>query len=369
MFYLINKKIMNPKNRKRKIHELENIEEEKKKNDNIDNNDIIKNEENKIRCKGCTKFYPLSHFISLKNGAQTKKCQKCRDISARCRKSQHSNASKIRQHYINLKRNLPPCVMCGDDNPNHKEFDHINPADKLCIVGNCRSIEQMENEAKKCQSVCRKCHVKKSISQKRENMSDKTKNSLCYKNKQRKRKYVNDIKIKIGKCQMEGCNDTFDLENLEFYDFDHLDPKDKFNSVSYMVTSHSLDRIQEEIKKCRLLCGYCHRTHSLEQQKDMVEIHKSYTEPITKKAKKYPSKRIFPPSTTTKKLTIEQVNLIRKEWNVDNFTLKCLSEKYNVSSKYIEDILKNRVYYDASYIKTYQGKSNNRNWMNKKYNR
>jgi hypothetical protein len=57
-----------------------------------------------------------------------------------------------------------------------------------------------------------------------------------------------------GKCSVEGCNATEDLE------FDHIDPETKaFNLASNW--SRSWDDIVKELNKCQLLCS----THHLEK--------------------------------------------------------------------------------------------------------
>ena len=41
-------------------------------------------------------------------------------------------------------------------------------------------------------------------------------------------------------------------------DFDHIDPSTKVYDIAKMATRR-LDKIQEEIKKCQVLCANCHR--------------------------------------------------------------------------------------------------------------
>ena len=42
-------------------------------------------------------------------------------------------------------------------------------------------------------------------------------------------------------------------------DFDHIDPKLKISSVSFMAKAGNSKAILEEMAKCRLLCACCHR--------------------------------------------------------------------------------------------------------------
>lgn len=42
------------------------------------------------------------------------------------------------------------------------------------------------------------------------------------------------------------------------YDFHHIDPNQKETKVS-QLTGMALDRLEEEIKKCIMVCSNCHR--------------------------------------------------------------------------------------------------------------
>lgn len=49
-------------------------------------------------------------------------------------------------------------------------------------------------------------------------------------------------------------------------DFDHIDPSDKTFSISHGVRLNvSIERLKEEIRKCKLLCVWCHvlKTHGI----------------------------------------------------------------------------------------------------------
>ncbi len=46
------------------------------------------------------------------------------------------------------------------------------------------------------------------------------------------------------------------------YDFHHTDPTTKeYGGIAKMVTTSSLEKIAEEVKKCELMCSNCHRIH------------------------------------------------------------------------------------------------------------
>ena len=67
---------------------------------------------------------------------------------------------------------------------------------------------------------------------------------------QRNKEFINSKKIKCAKCGYCRCK-----EALEFH---HLDPTQKDFSSAGMKT-RSIQRIQEEIDKCVVLCANCHR--------------------------------------------------------------------------------------------------------------
>lgn len=60
-------------------------------------------------------------------------------------------------------------------------------------------------------------------------------------------------------CEHCGNSDPRVLE------FDHIDQNTKTADISYLVYRSPLERIQEEIAKCRVLCANCHRIRTAHQ--------------------------------------------------------------------------------------------------------
>lgn len=204
-------------------------------------------------CSNCKKYYPYDQFISMVSGKECKTCLRCREGAITSRKNPETKSYKLRVHYEELKALLPPCVFCGNDNSLHKQFDHIDPNTKLYEVRYAHSVKRMNEEAVKCQSVCIKCHCKRTRDQQDKTRTTNPKTAAIKRRKQRNYDYVNQRKLEIGSCQ-EDCGDVFDLDNLRFYEFDHDHISKKMDSVSAMAKNCvSLERLEQEIQKCRLV--------------------------------------------------------------------------------------------------------------------
>jgi len=72
-------------------------------------------------------------------------------------------------------------------------------------------------------------------------------------NKLKKSKKTRVVELMGNKCK--DCKKSYPLE---CYDFHHVNPKDKDNTVSWLLHC-SWARIIKEVKKCVLLCANCHR--------------------------------------------------------------------------------------------------------------
>ena len=74
---------------------------------------------------------------------------------------------------------------------------------------------------------------------------------------QERRRYSQLKKIEIGQCEI--CRLVCDEHTHVAFAFDHLDRKTKVANISKMVwKSFTIQQIDDEIAKCRLLCHCCH---------------------------------------------------------------------------------------------------------------
>ena len=71
-----------------------------------------------------------------------------------------------------------------------------------------------------------------------------------------------NIGLKCAKCGYDKCG-----ASLEFH---HIDPSEKDETISRMISNnYTLDLVEEEIKKCIVLCSNCHHEfHFLEHNNE-----------------------------------------------------------------------------------------------------
>tara|TARA_R100000654_G_C2641241_1_gene121720 strand:+ start:259 stop:666 length:408 start_codon:yes stop_codon:yes gene_type:complete len=109
----------------------------------------------------------------------------------------------------------------------------------------CKIIDQREKEQKE--------FLKKLYSALQKTKNAKKKLNPDAKTKAKKRLQVQEYK-KIMGCSKCGYN-----KNPDILHFHHINPKTKLANISRMVgKNHSMKRINDEIKKCKLLCITCH---------------------------------------------------------------------------------------------------------------
>lgn len=149
---------------------------------------------------------------------------------------------------------------------------------KRKLISKVHSEHEMKLELLKCRPLCVKCHVEETMRREDEQRaelgkgkSEKTKKNLL------KLAYVNNLKL--AGCVACGFKDR---RLPRFFHLDHIDPSSKIEGISKMVTTAActLNDLKEEIAKCRILCGHCHRIHTTKQRKEglFIKREKSVSE-------------------------------------------------------------------------------------------
>lgn len=215
-------------------------------------------------CSRCLNYKEKSDF-EHQNRHGIAKCFTCREYLAPVANLSNPGNVKRRklvEFYISLKKGQK-CIDCGNAEYKVLEFDHRNPKEKLKQVKEMTTIETMKSEAAKCDLRCVNCHQIKTIKDGRERREGKIESFSTNSDRYRAKEFVNSIRMRLGRCEI--CQ-YFNKDFLEVLQFDHLDPTTKHNSISQMVNERYPNSvIQQEIDKCRMICGNCHRLHTIQQ--------------------------------------------------------------------------------------------------------
>jgi hypothetical protein len=262
-----------------------------------------------ILCKGTEKN--ITEF-----SPKSKICKKC--VCHNTKEYYKKNNRPYRLKKNELKSEAK-CVQCGCNDIRLLEFDHLDK--KNFNICKNFSKESIVKEANLTQFLCVWCHRLKSreqMDEKKEqksfeitdrptnpndgkpcvgdlcqgklqyhtmfyNMKKKSYCKICYSYKGRlvrelNGNFVNNLKLQLKECEL--CKIAVTEETVCCFDFDHL--RDKTVNVSILVrlNSNRTKQIEEEAKKCRLLCCKCHRIVTAEQFKFNYEVPQNPTPPI-----------------------------------------------------------------------------------------
>ena len=77
-----------------------------------------------------------------------------------------------------------------------------------------------------------------------------------------------DINCKLERKECDICKKEVKRENTHHFEWNHIDPAQKDYMVCRIYTNSKL--YNEEIKKCNLLCLFCHADVTKQQRKDGV---------------------------------------------------------------------------------------------------
>ena len=276
----------------------------------------------------------IRNFISLVNGTETKTCLTCRDVN-----NERNRMSPLRQSYANLKKNMPPCNVCGDDDPDHLEFNHINPPTKRGEVCKMTTVATQLEEREGCDSKCKKCHTVHTAFQRPPKRA--WGNPYRQERVRLAREFVNNYKIFLCGCQNPKCKDKFDKNVLSFYEFHHRNFRNKLYNIAQMVgAGFSIDSIIKELEKCILLCAYCHKIETRAERVERRQYYTSLDRPLIKRKK---NKR--------NKLSADDAKEIRRLYTEQKMTAKQVAEQFNVSKSTIWGIVNNKRHKDETYKK------------------
>lgn len=82
---------------------------------------------------------------------------------------------------------------------------------------------------------------------------------------QRRILYSKQIHEFLMEHAVNGCSECGERD-YRCLEFDHIDRSTKFKPISYMIAQqYPQYKIEQELKKCRILCANCHRKHTATQ--------------------------------------------------------------------------------------------------------
>ena len=212
-------------------------------------------------CLKCFKQKPDSEFISLhsRREERTTMCKSCRDKEHEYQFSDRCAVHRQRMKF-NAIRAKQECSMCGEDDPDVLEADHIKErGKKLKKLSNhkhwcTRPEKEFNDELEKIDWKCGFCHQLK------------TKSEWNEKEISRKQAIVNEYKLQVGKC-CACCSRPVTLETCVAFDFDHKDPQTKKYNISKLVRKKEFDdKFLPEAHKCRIVCRNCHKKITKKQR-------------------------------------------------------------------------------------------------------
>nr|QYA18696.1 restriction endonuclease HNH [Clandestinovirus] len=215
------------------------------------------------KCWACKNVKPRTEFTPTRstNDGVGGTCKPCaREIRIK--------ETQKRRDIVNnwIKDHGGKCANCGNADREVFDLDHcrgqkVRHISRLVLER--RPIEMIEAELEKVQILCVNCHRYKTAKERPPANQDARYSQRVA--------YVNTIKREIGGCQLcEMKTDQFDDLHLQMFDFDHVDRANKCGVISWMRWATTIEKLNEELAKCRLLCANCHRKVSLRQQESAL---------------------------------------------------------------------------------------------------
>lgn len=245
--------------------------------------------ENKI-CKTCAVEQPISQFyIERRNiGGYRHQCKNCEKIRHSSRKRQYNEKSyqknkskriqEIKDKTTVLKTIVfeymknKSCVDCGNNNSIFFEFDHvrgkkIKDINEMCNKGTNQNT--LIAELHKCDIVCANCHRtrtdRRAGSYRIWDLNNEREMENIWNSKSDPKRTKMKKQIKILHLFDTGCVDCGTKEKTVL-EFDHVRGEKTANISRLLSNNAPWLKINEEIKKCDIVCRNCHllRTRSRE---------------------------------------------------------------------------------------------------------
>jgi hypothetical protein len=229
----------------------------------------------------------MAEALDVVHKKRTSQCRTCQDATSKL--SPNQLACKLEWHRMKYEACAthggcpkPECTEKGMASWVCMSADHVDPETKVHPLSTYkfwaspkRGVEAMRREALKVQWMCRACHMLEPTS-----AAGQTRSSTFPSDERVREKeaYVNAHKLKVGKCQYDGCNRIVTATTVRSFDLDHNDPKQKVmhethphliargrtGGVTGIVNNHATSladvkkELDEELRKCALLCANCH---------------------------------------------------------------------------------------------------------------
>jgi len=130
------------------------------------------------------------------------------------------------------------------------------------ICGNCKETKEDSNfsfknkESEILNSYCKQCNKEYNKIHYQNNKKYYLDKSKEYSKKSRQ--YIYDY-LKNKSC--EECGE----KRIATLQFDHININSKYFSISSAARNTGINKLKEEIDKCRILCANCHAVHTAKQ--------------------------------------------------------------------------------------------------------
>ena len=213
------------------------------------------------KCVKCEQVKPGSDFnktVRFASGIDSH-CSTCRAL--------HRRASRDNVKAERNKIKSGGCTQCGFDNVLAMQFAHYKRGTKHrspngnAITPSILTTKLLKKELEFMRVLCANCHRLETFNEQKSNYSQKQNAISMRKTMIAYRQIIINEKIKRGHCLH--CEKKVREDICCVFDFDHRNPNEKITNVSAMQSySYTFKQIEDEMKKCDLLCANCHQIKS-----------------------------------------------------------------------------------------------------------